>query len=96
MMKKTAIAAIILVAGLVGFASYYLFDFFLGDPFERQFAVEYMDTVSDRLNDPNPELFNREAINPTVEISIGEDIVEEEAVDETPISDNWEDGGAQQ
>ena len=45
----------------------------LGDPSEKKAEVKTMEVVSSEFVQPNKEIFNKSAINPTVEIVIGED-----------------------
>jgi hypothetical protein len=70
-MKKADIAAVILVAALTMMSAYWVVNMTFGDPFEKVEKVEYMDAITDNLVHPDSEVFNREAINPTVEVEIG-------------------------
>jgi hypothetical protein len=72
-MKQTDIAAVILIAVLATLGAYWAVDQAFGDPFKKVEKVEYMDAVSDGLTEPDSEVFNRKAINPTVEVTIGQD-----------------------
>lgn len=72
-MKKTEIAAVILIGVLVALGSYWALDAIAGDPFKKPESIQYMDPISDKLADPDPELFNRDAINPTVEVTVGKE-----------------------
>lgn len=87
-MKKTEIAAVVLIAALVALASYFALDAIAGDPFKRTENVQYADAISERLEEPNPEVFNRKAINPTVEVTIGSD---GQPVEPEPEPDQGED-----
>ena len=72
-MKKTDIAMIVLIAGISVVASYFAMNAWLGDPSEKKAEVKTMEVVSSEFVQPNNEIFNKSAINPTVEIVIGED-----------------------
>ena len=72
-MKKTDIALIILIAMISVVASYFVMQNLLGDPSEKKADVKTMEAISDQFVEPNKEIFNKSAINPTVEIVIGED-----------------------
>ena len=71
-MKKSHIAVVILIMAIVIGAGYYMSNLlFGGDPLTWEAQVEYMDPISDTLSEPDEEIFNRNAINPTVDICIG-------------------------
>jgi hypothetical protein len=72
-MKKTEIAAVIFIGVLVAMGFYFLLDTVAQDPFKKTANVEYMDAISNQLAEPDVEVFNREAVNPTVEVEIGKD-----------------------
>ena len=73
-MKKTDIAMIILIAS-IGVTAAYLISMnlsFLKVP-EGGVTVQTIDEISSDLVPPEPKVFNKEAINPTVEIVVGSD-----------------------
>ena len=72
-MRKTEIAAVVLIASLVIGGGYYLSNTLFGDPFERTATVEYMDALVDGIIDPDIEIYNLNAVNPTVTVCIGKD-----------------------
>lgn len=86
-MKKTDIATIILIATLSTLFAYFIGNSLFGDPNEESVTVEYMDPISTEVNEPDPEVFNPMAINPTVEVIIGEDRPTGEA-DDTETDEN--------
>lgn len=73
-MKKTDIAMVVLIAG-VGVAIGYLVASnisFLKVP-ERGMKVQTIREISSNVEKPNPAIFNSNAINPTVEVFVGQD-----------------------
>ena len=72
-MKKTDIAMVVLIAG-VGVAIGYLVASnisFLKVP-ERGIKVQTIREISSDVEKPNPAIFNSNAINPTVEVFVGQ------------------------
>jgi hypothetical protein len=70
-MKNTDIAMIILVASISVVVSYFLGNSILGDPNDRVETLSYMDPISDSVEQPDIETFNPAALNPTVEVYVG-------------------------
>jgi hypothetical protein len=70
-MKKTDIAAVILISVISTVIAYFIGNALLGDPNEESISVTYMDVISADVSEPNPEVFNPDAVNPTVEIYVG-------------------------
>lgn len=73
-MKKTDIAMVVLIAG-VGVVIGYLVASnisFLKVP-ERGMKVQTIREISSDVEKPNPAIFNSNAINPTVEVFVGQD-----------------------
>lgn len=70
-MKKSDIAAVVLIAGVATVLAFILANVFLGDPSDEKVQVEYMDVISSEIAQPDEELFNAQAINPTVETYVG-------------------------
>ena len=73
-MKKTDIAMVVLIAG-VGVAIGYLVASnisFLKVP-ERGMKVQTIREISSDVEKPNPAIFNSNAINPTVEVFVGQE-----------------------
>jgi len=71
-MKKSDLATIVLIAGFTTILAFVLANAILGDPSEESVTVEYMDVISSDIDQPDQELFNAWAINPTVEIYVGQ------------------------
>ena len=70
-MKKTDIAAVILISVITTLIAYFIGNSVLGDPNEESIAITYMDVVAADVAQPDPEVFNTEAVNPTVEVFVG-------------------------
>ena len=72
-MKQSDIFTLILVAGIGSLASFFLCNVILGDPDEA--SVEFTrlsQVISADLTEPDPEIFNSTAINPTIEVYVGD------------------------
>ena len=72
-MKQSDIFTLILVAGIGSLASFFLCNAILGDPDEA--SVEFTrlsQVISADLTEPDPEIFNSTAINPTIEVYVGD------------------------
>jgi hypothetical protein len=89
--KKSDIATIILIASLSTLVAYFIANAVLGDPNDEKVEVEYMNVVAAEVEEPDPEVFNVLAINPTVEVIIGEDKPTDEGED-APVSDTGVEG----
>lgn len=106
-MKQSDIFTLILVAGIGILASFFACNALLGDPdlATTQFT-ELKDVISNQLEMPNPEVFNSTAINPTIEVYVGdcEDIDQNGMLDmaeliacgkiEAPAEETTPEGGA--
>jgi hypothetical protein len=72
-MKKTDIALIIFIAGISILIAYFVAKAIIGDPGEQKATVRTAVPIGDTIDAPGKEIFNDNAINPTVEVVIGED-----------------------
>ncbi len=70
-MKRSEMALIILVVAVSLFSSYFLLNALLGKPDESSMEVKTIEPLASEVVKPNKNVFNSEAINPTVEIIIG-------------------------
>lgn len=70
-MKNTDIALVIVVATVSVVASYFIGNLVLGDPNDRVESISYMDVISSDIDQPDIETFNSYALNPTVEVYVG-------------------------
>lgn len=71
-MKNTDIAAIILIASLSMLAAYFIADNIIGKPGGQTAKVQTVDKIVPDIQEPDASVFNKDAINPTVPVIIGE------------------------
>ena len=70
-MKKSDIAVIIFIASLSVGVAYFVADSVLGSPSNETKKVRTIQSISSEVAQPDPTVFNENAINPTVEVEIG-------------------------
>lgn len=78
-MKKSQIAMLILIASVSVLVAALVLNSVLGDPTEKSEMVKFTDPISSEFAEPSEDIFNEQAINPTVQIIIGSD-------EATPVS----------
>lgn len=71
-MKKQDIALIILIVAISALTAYLVGRAVVGDPQQQSVQVQTVDAISTTVEEPDPRIFNEKAINPTVEINIGD------------------------
>lgn len=71
-MKKTDIAMIILIVSVSAVVAYFVASAipFLKPP-QEAVKVKTIDRYNETIGTPNPDIFNSQAINPTVDVTIG-------------------------
>ena len=72
-MKQSDIFTLILIAGIGTLAAFFLCNAIMGDP--NLATAEFKastNEISSELVAPDPEIFNGSAINPTVEVYVGD------------------------
>lgn len=72
-MKKSDIAMIILIASTSVLIAYFVAKSIVGDVQNQAVKVKVTDPITKDITAPDPEIFNSNAINPTVEVIIGGD-----------------------
>ena len=77
-MKTSDIALVVLLSAVSVVISYWLGNLILGDPNSDTYEITYVDSVSAELRQPDDETFYPGAINPTVEVIIGQCSEEED------------------
>lgn len=84
-MKKSDIisAAFIAILGFV--VSFFVVQAIVGDPDKATITFKTIDTVSNEVADPSPDTFNSQALNPTVEVFVGDP---SKKTDETTTDNN--------
>ncbi|MDB5177329.1 MAG: exported protein of unknown function [Candidatus Saccharibacteria bacterium] len=71
-MKSSDIAAIILIAAISVGAAYFVADAVIGKPSNQSVKVRTTTAISADIQQPDSGIFNKDAINPTVEVVIGD------------------------
>lgn len=72
-MKQSDVFSIIFVAGVGTIASFFLCRAIMGDPNDAVTSFTTLrEPITSSLATPNPEIFNSTAINPTVEVYVGD------------------------
>lgn len=72
-MKRNEIALLLVVVGLVVLVTYSLFNALFGKTALQPVNVKSAEVISSELgHGPDPAVFNKDAINPAVSITIGE------------------------
>jgi len=70
-MKKSDIAMIILIASISMLVSYFVAKAIVGDTKDEAVKVKTAEPISTNIDEPDSSIFNSNAINPTVEVIIG-------------------------
>ncbi|MNH50525.1 hypothetical protein D3C85_1137360 [compost metagenome] len=71
-MKKTDVAMIILIASMSVLVAYFIAGALpIFKSSQEPVDVKTVDEISTAVDQPNPSIFNKDAINPTVEVLIG-------------------------
>ena len=70
-MKKNDIALIVLIVSISLLVSYFVVKAIIGNPKNQQVSAEVVEPITPDLVQPSNKIFNRDAINPTVVIQIG-------------------------
>lgn len=70
-MKKSDIAMIVLIASVSILVAYFVAKGIFGGSVNQAVNVQTADPISANLVQPDPTVFNSNAINPTVEVTIG-------------------------
>lgn len=70
-MKKNDLASIILIASISAMVAWFSANAVIGEPKQDTLKVKTAETISSNVDSIDKRIFNAEAINPTVERSIG-------------------------
>lgn len=71
-MKKSDIAMIILIAGISVVIAFFIANSIPAlKPSDKGVKVKTIESISSDINDPDKKVFNKDAINPTVQTVIG-------------------------
>ena len=71
-MKKSDIAMIILIASVSVLIAYFVAKAIIGDVGSQSVKVKTTDKITTEVKEPDSSIFNSEAINPTVDVIIGD------------------------
>jgi hypothetical protein len=71
-MKKSDIALIILIASISMIIAYFVADGIIGKPSNESAKVKTIELIKSEVQEPDSDIFNKDAINPTVEVIIGD------------------------
>ncbi|MBQ9019890.1 hypothetical protein IJ096_01015 [Candidatus Saccharibacteria bacterium] len=71
-MKKSDIFTVIIIAAVGTLAAYFGVNALLGNANDATYSFKTIEVISAELAEPDPEVFNDDAINPTVEVYVGE------------------------
>lgn len=86
-MKQSDIFSIVVVASVGTLAAFFICQAIMGKPEEAVVRFTGLENVIEKgLKDPDPEVFNATAINPTVEVFVGDC----EDLDKNGILDDFE------
>lgn len=69
-MKKTDLAMVVLIAAISVVAAYFVTQAVIPDTATEPKKVQKVEVISSDIADPDPAIFNAQAINPTVEVQI--------------------------
>lgn len=69
-MKKSDIAMIILIASVSVLISYFVAKSIFGDVYSGTAKVKTIDKIDASIVEPSPDIFNKSAINPAVQVQI--------------------------
>lgn len=72
-MKNSEIAAIILIAATSVGIAYFVADAVIGKPQNETVKVKTVEAITSSIDEPDEAIFNKDAINPTVEVVIGDE-----------------------
>lgn len=71
-MKNNDIATLIVIAAMSMLVAYFIADAIIGKPSNESVKVKTTTPISADIVEPDSKIFNKDAINPTVEVVIGE------------------------
>ncbi len=69
-MKKTDIAMIILIASVSVLIAFFVAKAVFGDTYNGNAKVKTIDRIDSSIVEPSPDIFNKNAINPAVQVNI--------------------------
>ncbi|HYG84269.1 MAG TPA: hypothetical protein VD907_05330 [Verrucomicrobiae bacterium] len=70
-MRKNDIAIIILIASISALVAFFIGKAVIGEPQQQSVKVKTIEAITTEVTPPESTIFNKDGINPTVEINIG-------------------------
>jgi len=70
-MKKTDIAMIVLIASVSILVAFFATKAIFGGSSSDSVQVKTIEPIDSSITDPDPAIFNKDAINPAVEVQVG-------------------------
>ncbi len=70
-MKNSDVAILVIIASISVLVAYFVADAVIGKPSHQTVTVKTIAPISANVETPDPSIFNKNAINPTVEVNIG-------------------------
>lgn len=77
-MKKSDIVTVSFIAIIGFFVSFFLVQALVGDPDKETVEVKTIEVVSNEVAEPSSDTFNSQALNPTVEVFVGDNTKSEQ------------------
>lgn len=71
-MKQSDIATVVLIAAVSVSGAYFVANAVVGKPSSTTVTVKTAVPISAEVQEPDKNIFNKDAINPTVEVTIGD------------------------
>lgn len=71
-MKQSDLITIIIMGVSGVLVSFFAVNAILGNPSDKTKEIKNIEVVSADLAEPDPEIFNEDAINPTIEVYVGD------------------------
>jgi len=86
-MKQSDIITVILIAVVGVIVSAFACNALLGNPDDASVSFKTVEAIEDGLAQPDPEVFNTSAVNPTVEVYVGncEDVDQNGSLDSAEL-----------
>jgi len=72
-MKKTDIAMIVLIASISILIAFFGTRTIFGGAANESVKVKTVEAINSSIQEPDPAIFNKDAINPAVEVQVGSD-----------------------
>lgn len=69
-MKKTDIAMIVFIASISVLVAYFIAKAVFGGVYDGSSRVKTIDSISSEVVEPDPAIFNKNAINPAVQVQV--------------------------